>query len=121
MSSIGGLCLPDMVAAALAFLDARSLTVFEAASKGSRQTVQDNQDLYKTLLLRQVDNVPRMASLPSEEGKRALMAWEEGDFLPILALVPRRAPPPRYLHRAAEAADGWTYVHGGHLQSGLSG
>ncbi|CAM9347641.1 unnamed protein product [Ectocarpus sp. 4 AP-2014] len=121
MSSIGELCLPDTVAAALAFLDGRSLTVFEAASKGSRQTVQDNPDLYKTLLLRQVDNVPRMASLPSEEGKRALMAWEEGDFLPILALVPRRAPPPRYLHRAAEAADGWTYVHGGHLQSGLSG
>lgn len=49
---VGGLCLPEMVAAALAFLDGRSLTVFEAASKGSRQTVQDNPDLYKTLLVR---------------------------------------------------------------------
>lgn len=31
----------------------------------------------------------------------------------------RRAPQPRYLHRVAEAADGWTYLHGGHLESGL--
>lgn len=41
-----------MVGAALSFLDGRSLTVFEAASKGSRQTVQDNPDLYKRLLVR---------------------------------------------------------------------
>lgn len=37
------------------------------------------------------------------------------------ALVSRRAPRPRYLHRAASAGDGWTYLHGGHLESGLSG
>ncbi|CAM9396035.1 unnamed protein product [Scytosiphon promiscuus] len=122
VGSIGTLRLPsDMVGAALCFLDGRSLTVFETANKGARHAVQEHPDIYKSLLLKQVDNVPQMAFLPSKEGKRALMSWDAGDFQPILALVSRRAPRPRYLHRAALADDGWTYLHGGHLESGLSG
>ncbi|CAM9743614.1 unnamed protein product, partial [Hapterophycus canaliculatus] len=122
MGSIGSLRLPsDMVGTALCFLDGRSLTVFETASMGARRAVQEHPDIYKSLLLRQVDNVPQMALLPSKEGKRALMSWHAGDFQPIVALVSRRAPRPRYLHRAASAGDGWTYLHGGHLESGLSG
>ena len=43
--------------------------------------------------------------------------------LPVVhaARVSGKAPPPRYLHRVAEAGDGWSYLHGGNLESGLSG
>ena len=44
-------------------------------------------------------------------------------MLPVVhaARVSGKAPPPRYLHRVAEAGDGWSYLHGGNLESGLSG
>eukprot|EP00752_Nemacystus_decipiens_P008951 g7992.t1 len=121
---IGRLAFPPYVLHyALCFLDGRALTIFETASRGTRQAVQDSPGIYKALLLRQVDNIPRMSSLPDKEGKRALMSWHAGDFQPVLALVSsrRKKPSPRYLHRMAEAGDGWTYLHGGHLESGLSG
>eukprot|EP00903_Cladosiphon_okamuranus_P010078 g9546.t1 len=113
---------PDVLHSALGFLDGRALAILETASRGTRQAVQDRPGLYKSLLLKKIDNIPHMVSLPNKEGKLALMSWDAGDFQPILARVSsRRTPPPRYLHRMAEAGDGWTYLHGGHLESGLSG
>lgn len=50
--SMGNLSLPpEMVWAALCFLDGRSLTSFEIASRGTRQAVLGNLELYKTLLV----------------------------------------------------------------------
>eukprot|EP00904_Undaria_pinnatifida_P013376 jgi/Undpi1/9169/HiC_scaffold_26.g11627.m1 len=110
-----------MVGVALSFLDGRSLTSFEAASRGTKLAVQGHPNLFKTLLTNQMTNVPQMAPLSSKEGKRALIAWDGGDFQPLQARQDRVAPSPRYLHRVALANDGWHYLFGGHRQLDVVG
>lgn len=61
--STGNLSLPpEMVWAALCFLDGRSLATFEIASQGTRQAVLDNLELYKTLLVSEVEVFIHQAS-----------------------------------------------------------
>ena len=53
MGSIGTLSFPPYVLHyALCFLDGRGLTVFETASKGTKEVVDHTPGLYKTLLVR---------------------------------------------------------------------
>lgn len=53
MGSIGTLSFPPYVLHyALCFLDGPALTVFETASTGAKQVVDDTPGLYKTLLVR---------------------------------------------------------------------
>lgn len=52
-SCTGQPALPsEMVGVALSFLDGRSLTSFEAASRGTKLAVQGHPNLFKTLLVR---------------------------------------------------------------------
>lgn len=49
---IGRLSFPsDLVGLSLSFLDGRSLTSYEAASKGTRQSLQHRPDMFKKLLV----------------------------------------------------------------------
>lgn len=49
---IGRLAFPPYVLHyALCFLDGRALTIFETASRGTRQAVQDSPGLFKALLV----------------------------------------------------------------------
>lgn len=43
---------PYVLQHALCFLDGRALTIFETASRGTRQAVQESPDIYKGLLVR---------------------------------------------------------------------
>lgn len=51
--STGKAALPtEMVGVALSFLDGRSLTSFEVASRGTRLAMQAHPNLFKALLVR---------------------------------------------------------------------
>lgn len=43
--------LPELMEYALAFLDGRSLTSFEATSVGARRSLQEHPDMFKRLLV----------------------------------------------------------------------
>ncbi|CAM9450589.1 unnamed protein product [Sphacelaria rigidula] len=121
--AMGKMELPsDLIGHAASYLDGRSLTSFENTSASTRRSLQEHPDMFKKLLLGQVENVPQLASLRNKDGKRALIAWDGGDFQPVLAVrSSREVPSPRYLHRVVLAGDGWYYLYGGHLSMGVSG